>query len=104
MNLLLIIFGIILIAIVFSVLSKRIMELRRKEVITTKLLQAVIFALFDKRTDSEEAKRFLTMEEFEEAIKVITAQKRPERDTTYEEMAKILGEDYREWHKQIVWK
>lgn len=62
-----------------------------------------MFAVYDKRK-SDIDERLIDIKDLEEAVKVVTAQKRPQKDTPYEDLAMILGDDYRMWRKTINMK
>lgn len=75
-------------------------EIEREHAITKKLLTSIIFALYDKR-NKETKERLLNITDIEEAIKVISAQKRPDNETPYEDLEKILGQDYIWWRRKM---
>lgn len=91
---------ILIISICLFLLWGKQKEIEKQHTITQKLLTAIIFALYDKRK-SEKGERLLDIADIEEAIKVVSAQKRPEKDTPHEDLEKILGEDYIWWRRQM---
>jgi len=78
----------------------RLEKLEYKQMITSRSLNAVIFALYNKRK-KEIKERLIDVSDLEEAVRVVTGQKRPEQDTPIEDLAYILGEDMSLWQKSI---
>ncbi len=79
----------------------QIKKLRDDLYTTNKLLNATIWALYNKRGD-EIKNRLLEIEEMREAIKVATAQKLPEKDTPMKEFLEIFGPEMRAEQRHLI--
>lgn len=78
----------------------RLQKLEHRQIIGSKILNAIIFAVYNKRKDDIK-ERLIEIADIEEAVRVVTAQKRPELDTPIEDLAYILGDEMPIWKKHI---
>ena len=86
--------------IVVLYFNSQIKKLQRQAIITSTLLKATIWALYDKRGD-EIKNRLLEIEEIREAVKVATVQKLPEKDTPMEEFLEIFGPEMKDKQRHL---
>ncbi len=93
----------IIILVLFSIwlwslqLGRRDME--KKQIIMQRLINSLFFALYEKK--KEYVKDYLLdISDMEEAIKIINSEKYPKRDTSDEDLFKILEGDYADWKKK----